>query len=271
MSELRDASDQWFLTTGVVAVGPIDFERLTHGVRQGSIPASAFVRHQSWRVWRTLQEIEGLTAADRRETVTRLAGMNAVAEERAADPHSQPPPPISGELFEGHEASSPPLSSVRPRSVDPVGVLAAARGYEEALLLTLNTAVTAANADAGFLHRARRELSAVVTTYAQGPSTETLLGSRIPFDDPALIAARTGRTILGEPQLGEAGRYIAGRFSPCLGVVRGVALVPVLVFGDLLAFVVLGRCVSPFRACEFARVDDVVEALTARAVVEGWI
>jgi len=271
MNESKDLSDQWFVTNGVVAVGPVDFERVTQGVAHGRIPVSSFVRHQSWSVWRTLREIEGLSASARRQTVELLAGISSGAEERAADPLSYPPPPLSGVAFDAGDASPPPLSSVRPASVDPVGVLAAARGYDEALMLTLNTAVAAANADAGLLHRARRELGAMVTTYAQGPSTETLLGSRIPADDPALVAARTGRTILGEPQLGEAGRYIAGRFSPSLGTVRGVALVPVVVFGDLLAFLELGRKQAPFRAREIARVEDVVEALTARAVVEGWI
>jgi hypothetical protein len=271
--ELLGNSDQWFVTNGVVAVGPVEFDRLARGIAHGQISAGSFVRHQSWKVWRELSEIGGLSAADRQETVRRLAGISHVAEARAADPRSTPPPPleVARDSYRNPEDSHPPLSSVRPAAVDPVGVLGAARNLEDALLLTLSTAVAASKADAGVLHRARPELGAMVTTYAHGPSAETLLGSRLDADDPSLLAAMGGRTILGEPQLGDAGRYIAGRLTPCLGTVRSVAMVPVAVFGELLAVVELGRAVTPFRAREIARVEDVVEALCARIVVEGWL
>src|SRR5262249_25504740 len=86
--------DQWFVTNGVVALGPVEFDRLASGVAHGRIPATSFVRHQSWKVWRELSEIEGLSAVDRLETVRRLAGISSGAEERAADPRSYPPPPL---------------------------------------------------------------------------------------------------------------------------------------------------------------------------------
>ncbi len=265
--------DQWFVTNGVVALGPVDFDRLASGVARGRIPATSFVRHHSWKVWRELAEIEGLSAVDRLETVRRLAGINTVAEERAADPTSYPPPPldVTPANFDTRTDSHPPLSSVRPASVDPVGVLTSARDLEDALLLTLSTAIAAAKADAGVVHRERPELGAVVATYAQGPNAETLLGARLVADDPSLVAARAGRTVMGEPQLGDAGRYIAGRFAACLSSARGVAMVPVIVFGDLVAIIEVGRASTPFRAREIARIEDVVEALTGRIVVQGWV
>jgi hypothetical protein len=265
--------DQWFVTNGVVAVGPLDFERVASDVARGRIPESSFVRHQSWKVWRALTEIGNLSASDRQETVLRLASISSDADERAADPRSYPPPPLDAEPKSSRtdDSTQPPLSSVRPAAVDPIGVLAAARGLEDALLLTLTTAIAAAKADAGVLHRDRRELGAVVTTYAQGPNAETLLGARLPEDDAALVAALSGRTVLGEPTLGDAGRYIAGRFAPCLGTPRGVAMVPVTVSGALVALIEVARAATPFRAREIARIEDVVEALTARIVVEGWV
>jgi len=269
IKDLPDFTDQWFVTNGVVAVGPVDFERVSRGVAGGRIPAASFVRHRSWKVWRELREIEALSSADREETVRRLAGISVGAEVRAADPTSRPPPPLTS--YRTSADSQPPLSSVRAASVDPVGVLASATDLEDALLLCLSTAVAAANADAGLLHRERRELGVVVTSYAHGSATEQLLGSRLPSDDPAVAAARAGCTVLGEPQFGDVGRYIAGRLSPCLGHVHGVAMVPVVVFGDLVAMLELGRTQTPFRAREVARVEDVVEALTARIVVEGWV
>jgi hypothetical protein len=264
--------DQWFVTNGVVALGPVDFDRLASGVALGRIPATSFVRHHSWKVWRELSEIEGLSAVDRLETVRRLAGISTVAEERAADPTSYPPPPLEATPapFDARTDSHPPLSSVRPASVDPVGVLTSARDLEDALLLTLSTAIAAAKADVGVLHRERPELGAVVATYAQGPNAETLLGARLVADDPSLVAARNGSTVMGEPQLGDAGRYIAGRFASCLGSARGVAMVPAIVFGELVAIIEVGRASSPFRAREIARIEDVVEALTGRIVVQGW-
>jgi hypothetical protein len=269
IKDLPDSMDQWFVTNGVVAVGPVDFDRVARGVAHGRIAPGSFVRHRSWKVWRELKEIEALSAADREETVRRLAGISVDAEVRAADPTSRPPPPLVA--YRGTADSQPPLSSVRAASVDPVGVLGSAQDLEDALLLCLSTSVAAANADVGLLHRERRELGAVITSYAQGSSTEALLGSRLPFDDPSVTAARAGCTVLGEPELGEVGRYIAGRLSPCLGPAHGVAMVPVVVFGELVAMIELGRTQTPFRAREVARVEDVVEALTARIVVEGWV
>ncbi|HVU01440.1 MAG TPA: hypothetical protein VHE30_06795 [Polyangiaceae bacterium] len=275
MTKEAAVTDQWFVTNGVVAVGPLEFDRVARGVAGGQIPKGSYVRHRSWKVWRELAEIEGLSAADREQTVQRLAGASSVAEERAADPRSTPPPPLEVEMqtdpLRLRVDSQAPLSSVRPASVDPVAVMASAKTLEDALLLMLSTAVAAAKGDAGLLHRARPELGAVVTSYAQGPGSEALLGARLAPEDPALLAAEAGRTILGEPQLGDAGRYIAGRLSPCMGVVRGVAMVPVVVFGKLIALVELGRSQTPFRAREIARVEDVVEALSARMVVEGWV
>src|SRR5678809_554657 len=174
IKELPDFVDQWFVTNGVVAVGPVDFERVSRGVAHGRIAPSSFVRHRSWKVWRELREIEALSSADREETVRRLAGISVGAEVRAADPTSRPPPPLVA--YRASADSQPPLSSVRPASVDPVGVLASATDLEDALLLCLSTAVAAANADAGLLHRERRELGAVVTSYAHGAATEDLLG-----------------------------------------------------------------------------------------------
>ncbi len=75
--------DQWFVTNGVVAVGPVDFERVARGVAHGRIPPTSFVRHHSWKVWRELAEIEGLSAVDRLETVRRLAGISSVADRRS--------------------------------------------------------------------------------------------------------------------------------------------------------------------------------------------
>ena len=38
-------SDRWFVTNGVVAVGPVTFELVLRGVATGRISTSSFVRH----------------------------------------------------------------------------------------------------------------------------------------------------------------------------------------------------------------------------------
>ena len=48
------------------------------------------------------------------------------------------------------------------------------------------------------------------------------------------------------------------------------AMVPLLLYGELVAIFEIGRALRPFRAREVARAEDVIEALAARSVVMGW-
>jgi hypothetical protein len=48
-------------------------------------------------------------------------------------------------------------------------------------------------------------------------------------------------------------------------------MVPVVLYGDLVAIFELGRTARPFRAREVARAEDVLDALASRCVVMGWI
>jgi len=264
-------ADRWYVTNGVVAVGPVSFDLLRRGVAEGRIPPGSFIRHESWKVWRRLGDIEALTAAGRRETVQHLAGISSSAEERASSPHNEaPPPPSSAELSAPVADPDAPPPSVRPVAVDPVGVLQSANDLDEALLLALSTAVTAAAAHIGLIHRVRMDLGATVTAFAHGPNAELLLGKRLLPEDVALLAAQDGHTVMGEPQLGEAGRYIAGRIGRCIPAPRGVAMVPLCMHGRLTAILELGRRWRPFRAREVARAEDVLDALAERAIVMGW-
>jgi len=266
-------SDCWYVTNGVVAVGPVPFELVTRGIAQGRIPLGSFVRHESWKVWRRLEDIETLTAAGREEAVTRLGSLSVEAEGRASSPYNTPPPPppSASDLASASEREIGPISTIRPVPVDPVRVFGSAHDLEDAFLLALSTAVTASSAHIGLLHRVRDDLGATVTAYAHGPGAELLLGERLSPEDPSLLAAQVGATILGELRLGEAGRYIAGRVARCIGAPRGVAMVPMRLHGRLVAMLEVGRQLSPFKAREVARVEDVVVALIERVVVMGWL
>lgn len=273
MDVLDDSSftDRWYVTNGVQAVGPVGFDLLRRGVFEGRIPIGSYIRHESWKVWRRLDDVEALTAASRREQVQHLAGISSSAEERASRPHNEPPPPPSTAELAAARDSSPPPSSVRPPPVDPVGVLQGTSDLDEALLLALSTVVTAASAHVGFVHRVRLDLDAIVTCCAHGPESELLLGERLAPEDAALLAAQAGNVVMGEPQLGEAGRYIAGRVARCIPAPRGVAMVPLMLHGRLAAMFEVGRRWRSFRAREIARVEDVVDAVAERAIVMGWL
>jgi hypothetical protein len=263
-------TDAWFVTNGVVAVGPVSFDLVTRGVAAGKIPPGSYVRHDAWKVWRRLEDIETLSTSARQEQIKLLATASAAAEERASNPHHEPPPPPSVEELDAPVSGARPLS-VRPVAIDPVGVLASAAELDQAYLLALSTAVTAASAHVGLLHQVRPDLQATVCAYAHGPESEILLGERLAANDPSLLAAEAGNTIVGEPRLGEAGRYIAGRLARCLPGPRGVAMVPLRHNGRLVAMIELGRAARPFRAREIARVEDVVDVLAERIVVAGWL
>lgn len=266
-------SDRWFVTNGVAAVGPVTFELLLRGVAHGRISTTSFVRHESWQVWRRLDELESLSAVHRRKTIEDLATASAGVEERARSVLSEPPPPPSGEELSSRPMNLEPAprKSFVPVSVDPVGVLANAGELQEGLLLTVSTAVAAASADVGLVHRVRGDLKAAVTVGGHGPGTERLLGERLSDEDPTLRAARSGRTVLSEPIPGDVSRYIIGRVTRCLQQPASVAMVPLLLYGELVAIFEVGRKTRPFRAHEVARVEDVVEALAERTVVMGWL
>jgi hypothetical protein len=266
-------NDRWFVTNGVVAVGPVSFDLLMRGAEHGRIPHGSFVRHESWQVWRRLDEIGSLPPDGREQTVEDLATHSESLESRASNPNDSAPPPSNGELkldLRGTRQVAP-RSTFRATTVDPVGVLSHAYDLSEALLLTISTAVAAAGAEVGLVHRSRRDLRSVVTVGGHGPRTERLLGERIADDDPTLNAAQSGFSVMSEPQLGTESRHIAGRLIRCLPEIRAVAMVPLCVYGELVALFEIGRGGQPFRAREIARVEDVVDVLAERAVLMGWL
>ena len=80
--------DRWYVTNGVVAIGPISFELLRRGARSGRVPNGSFVRHETWNVWRRLDEIDALGFEVRYETVQSLASYTFGMDARASSPLS---------------------------------------------------------------------------------------------------------------------------------------------------------------------------------------
>ena len=267
------SDDLWLLTDGVAALGPVGFEQVRRLVAERRVSPEALVRHHSWHVWRSAEEISNLSLAHREETIKNLAAISAGLDARAATPLSTPPPPPDSASFDAPEPPSerPIRSSVRPVSVDPAGVLARAETLADAMLLALSTAGAAAQADVGLVHQARKDLDAVVTTGGHGSGAEQLLGEQVLKDDPSLINAQKGLTVVAEPQPGEAGRFILGRVGRCLPNPRGAVMIPLLFRDELLATFEFGRQDRPFLIREVARMQEVIEALAERIVLMGWL
>ncbi len=266
----RPVTDRWVATDGIIALGPVPLATLLREVAQAKLQAGALVRHESWLVWRRLDEVAHLTQEARRRTLQSCADMSSSLDQRARSPNSvPPPPPSSAELTRAASDSVPPPPSSR-RPVDPIGVLTQARTLEDALLLTLSTIVAAARAEVGLYHRLHADLDALVVAGAHGAGAELLLGERLGDSDPTLAAARNGITVVAEPQPGEVGRHLLGRMSRCIPVSRGAAMVPLWHAGSLVAVFEVGRALRPFSAREVARIEDIVQALAEHIVVKGW-
>ena len=89
-------TDRWFVTNGIVAVGPVSYELVLRGVAYGRIPVGSFVRHESWQVWRRLEDIDAQSASSRRQIIADLAQHSAAVEKQAPSAFSVPPPPPTG-------------------------------------------------------------------------------------------------------------------------------------------------------------------------------
>jgi hypothetical protein len=263
---VRPPRDAWYLTNGILATGPTPFDNIVRLVAEGRVARSAFIRHASWSVWQRYEDLASLDTLVRWHLVERLAHASSNSESAV-----QPSP--SGDLEDAaHEQPQPRVtrSSIRPVAVDPVGVLGQAHNLNDALLLTLSTAVAASSAQMGVIHRYRRDIKAAVTTFAQGNGAERLLGQRLRGSDPCLQAAHAGTTVLGEPTLGEAGRCVAARFLQAGSVPLGVAMVPIRLFDTLVAMIEVAQTMRPFTAREISRVEDIADVLAEQAVVNGW-
>ena len=267
------AEDHWLLTDGIAAIGPVPFDNVRRLVAERKVSSDALVRHSSWHVWRSAEEISNLSVSHRYETVRNLAEISAGVDARASTQLSTPPPPPTSPTLEAPapDTERPRRSSVRPLCVDPVGVLAKTDTLGDAMLLAVSTAAATAQADMGLLHLTRPELDAVVVTGGHGPGVELLLGEKLFEHDPTLAAARQGLTVIAEPVPGEVGRYMLGRIARCIAKPRGAVMIPLVLRGELLALFEFGREGRPFSIREAARMQDVVEALAERIVVMGWL
>lgn len=272
LADIRDVSraagDRWYVTNGITAVGPVNFDLLTRGIEAGKVPMESFVRHEAWTVWRPLAEIAVVTG----DATPRGDGAAAsdVASDDITAPHYpallfEPPPDTQGgeylnvpldELFGSTDEindtspqSRPPLEmSDAPRPSDdaittprrlitphpPVfaeGLFNGCATLDDALKVLVEAAVQGAGpAPLGILvHQVRGENAFVVRAY--GPRKDEALGARTPLSDPAMQAAAGGVCVVAEPCPGPAGRAIEARLERLGVVASGAAMIPIRVAG----------------------------------------
>jgi hypothetical protein len=257
--------DRWFATDGVSALGPLSFDAVMRAVVHGDVLAGCLVRHAYCNRWQPLDQVQRLSAQERAQRLATLCELSARTE---AEPQSSATRAASRSAPASDPRHTSSHPSMRPGSIDPAGVMATAEDFPGALLLALSTATATASAPAGLIIRVDASRSQVFGT--QGRNTERLLGQSIGDGDASLSAAQRGAIVMGEATLGEAETCIAERLMPGAAPPQGVAMVPLLVDGELVAAVEMAHTTRPFRAREVARVEDVMEALASRAVVMGW-
>jgi hypothetical protein len=257
--------DRWFATDGVSSLGPLSFDALVRSVAHAEISEACLVRHACWNTWQAMDDVRKLSEASRNERVDWLAEASAHADlgptGSQSRPICRPTEPVRSPM--------PAHPSVRPAAIDPAGVMASVDDRDALLMLALSTATATATAQSGLLVGMGSRGPLVFCTLGNG--CERLLGKPLEPTDPSLVAAERGVVVVGEPETGDTTSVIASRLAGGKNTPRGIAMVPLVVDGTLVAAVELARAWRPFRACEIARVEEVLEALAARAVVMGWL
>ena len=218
------SAPEWFVCNGGVTVGPVRTDLLLRGIIHGRVPSSAWVRQTGWENWRELGKIREVSALTR------------VLERRPDEPTLKP-------------------SNLR----DSAEAVAQAADAGEALLIALHAAAQATSATVGLAHRVREPLLLPTTSCLFEAPTERL-GEVLPWFDPAFTLARgcRGRLLLGSGERGGVERAVSARLSPGIPL-AGIAVLPIMVNGQLCAMLELGRIDHPFRTSDSAELADFTE------------
>ena len=249
----RSAPDEWYVTDGATAVGPVRLELLDRGITAGKVPREAFVRHASWGTWRGLADLaEQDPTFDPRRTLSPLRPPKREPARQTLDSID-----VVEDADDMIEASGETSGDAFDRASD----------LPEALLMFMAAAVKCSEADAALMYGTLANGATVVCSH--GPRMFELLGDRVLGFDPVLVAAKKGTTLMAEPVPGVGGSATKARLSRLGARVQAAFMVPVLVDGRLLAFIELGRS-KPFRAHDAAEVESLADALVSTIERSSW-
>jgi hypothetical protein len=185
----------------------------------GRVPSDSLVREVGWQTWRQVGQIREVCALKR------------VLERTVAEPNAG-------------------VCSLR----EGVQAVTEATDVGEALLIALHAVAHATSATVGRAHRVREPLLLPTTSCVFETSAE-VLGEVLPWFDPAFALARSGGLVLGPAQVGPVERAIAARLDSATPL-KGVAMLPISVAGQLCAMLELGRSDHLFRASDAAELGD---------------
>ena len=215
------SSPEWLVSNGSVTVGPVRTDLLLRGVMHGRVPNNSWVRQPGWQHWREVGKIREVSAL-----------------RRVLDREFDEPQPRPSTLRESAE------------------LVAQASDVGEALLIALHAAAHATSATVGLAHRVREPLL-LPTTSCIFEADSGRLGEVLPWFDPAFALARAGRVrlLLGSGATGCVERALCSRLSPNWEL-AGLAVLPIMVNGELRAMLELGRSDHPFRNSDAAELSD---------------
>ena len=228
------SAPEWLVCNGGVTVGPVRTDLLLRGVIHGRVPSTALVRQTGWQNWRELAKIREVSALSR--------VLDRRVDEALPEPSS---------LRESAEA------------------VAQAADAGEVLLLALHAAARATSATVGLAHRVREPLLLPTTSCVYGASSERL-GEVLPWFDPAVALARSGRAqlLLGAGESGGVQHTVCARLSPSAPL-AGLAVLPIMVGGELCAMLELGRSDHPFRSSDSAELSEFVTQVASALARHG--
>ncbi len=243
------APDEWYVTDGATAVGPVGLELIERGLRAEKVPADAFVRHGSWAGWRDLTELAELDPSfDPRRTFRLLPVAKLPEEEEEIDDDSI-------EVIEPAPARKEPLA------------FESASDLPEGMLILLASAVERCRAMGALVHRVQGDAASVACSH--GPRMFEMLGKPLSPGDAELSAAKQGRTILAEPVSGIAGHLLKKRLSRLGPQIESAFMVPVMERGRLFAMLEVGR-IDAYRGRDVATAEELVDELVSTMTRAQW-
>lgn len=263
------APDEWYVTDGASAVGPVTIELLSRGVAAGRVPEDAFVRHVSWDAWRGLSDLtEHDPSFDPRRSFRMLPAVKIPRPDVPLVRESLPSIDLTDEIEEVEEPKPATKKPPRPPpSRSGPGPFDGATDLAEALLILLATIVEQCEVEGALVHRVQGDKAFVVCSH--GPRMFEVLGDVLLQGDPVHFAARQHHTILSEPVSGVAGRSMKARLTRLGAPVEAAFMVPLFVDDKLLALVEAGRG-KPFRGLDVAAAEKLVDLFVAAVSRSSW-
>lgn len=213
----------WFVTNGIVTVGPVTTNLLVRGVLHEQVPSDCMVRERTWTSFRNVERIREIAALRREQA--RYG--NVVVE------------PLKWQTV---EASKNPFHELENE-------LLLARDAAEVLLNCLMETMRATSACVGAVHRRLPPQPGFVTTCVSGPGMARRLGRLLGEDDPVLLLAAQGGTLCESPRVAAPSGRVRDRLG-AMPACDGIAMAPILCCGRLYAIMELGRPDHAFREAD---------------------